>query len=176
MMQGNFWIPKKSLPLLLTLSFSTCSFLPILPSNAENIPLPSDAPLELYLLNQPKDNIITAKTIHPEKLTVPSLWWAKENSENKLLSNWIAYPKSETESPRVDLIVNQQIWSLLDYLERYVFVNQLGNLASNSGYNIRVFSYQREILATYTCNFAKSPFLCRIQMNNQNKAGLRYSL
>ena len=175
MTKDNLFTREKPLLLLAILSFATSSLLPILPSKAENIPLASDAPLELYLLTQPTKNIITAKTIHPQKLTVPSLWWAKENSENKLLDNWIAYPASETEAPRVDLIVNQQIWSLLDYVEKYVFVNRLGSIASNSGYNIRVFDYQKEPLATYTCNFTKSPSSCGIQMNNQSKVGLRYS-
>jgi hypothetical protein len=173
MTKNNLFIRQKQLLLLAILNLTTFSLVFILPSKAENIPLPSDAPLELELLTQPKDNIITAKTIHPQKLTVPSLWWAKENSENKLLDNWIAYPASSTEPPRVDLIVNQQIWSLLDYLERYVFVNSLGSMASKSGYNIRVFDYQKEPLATYTCNFPKSPASCSIQMNNQSKVLLR---
>lgn len=85
-------------------------------------------------------------------------------------------PSSETEPPRVDLIVNQQIWSLLDYMERYVFVNRLGTIASQSGYNIRVFDYQKEPLATYTCNLPQSPTFCSIQMTNQGKVGSRYSL
>ncbi|AFZ25740.1 hypothetical protein Cylst_3606 [Cylindrospermum stagnale PCC 7417] len=162
-----------SLPLLLTISLTTISLLPIPPSPAQTVPLPSDAPLELEFLTKPKASVITADTINPEKLTVPSLWWAKENSENKLLDNWIAYPASEKESARVDLIVNQQIWTLLDYVERYDFVNRLGSVSRNFGYNVRVFNYQQEPLATYTCNFSTSPELCRIQMGNQTKIGLR---
>jgi hypothetical protein len=176
MTKNNLFTRKKNQLLLTILTFTISSILPILSSRAENIPLPSDAPLELDLLTQPTKNIITAKTIHPQKLTVPSLWWAKENSENKLLDNWIAYPASKTEPPRVDLIVNQQIWSLLDYMERYVFVNRLGGIASQSGYNIRVFDYQKEPLATYTCNFPQSPTLCSIQISNQTNVGSRYSL
>jgi hypothetical protein len=175
-MTKNILFTSHKQPLFLAIfSLAISSFLAILPSKAENIPLPSNAPLELELLNQPKDNIITAKTIHPQKLTVPSLWWAKENSETKLLDNWIAYPSIRQEPPRVDLIVNQQIWSLLDYVERYVFVNRLGTIASKSGYNIRIFDYQQERLATYTCNFTntKSPSACSIQMNNQSKVWLR---
>ncbi|MBD2627646.1 hypothetical protein [Trichormus variabilis] len=164
---------QKSLTLLLTLSLTTFCLSPIPPSSAESIPKPSDAPLELNLLNKPTDSVITANTINPERLTIPSLWWAKENSENKLLDNWIAYPNSDKQPARVDLIVNQQIWSLLDYLERYNFVNQMGSMARNFGYNIRVFNYQQEPLATYTCNFSNSPELCNIQMNNQSRLGLR---
>ena len=160
---------KTSLPLLLTIFL-----FPVLPSLAEiaPVPSPSDAPLELALLTQPNGAVITADTINPEGLTTPSLWWAKENSENKLLDNWIAYPANEEEPARVDLIVNQQIWNLLDYLERYDFVNRLGSSARKDGYNVRVFNYQQDLLAAYTCNFVTSPTSCRIQMTNQNRLRL----
>ncbi len=166
---------QKSLLLLLTISFTTLLVAPLL-AQTTSIPPPSSAPLQLDLLAKPKDYVITANTINPGKLTTPSLWWAKENSENKLLDNWIAYPALEKEPARVDLIVNQQIWSLLEYLERYDFVNHLGSVARKDGYNVRVFNYQQELLATYTCNFNPSPALCSIQMNAQNKLGLRHSL
>jgi hypothetical protein len=175
MTNNKLFIRKKPL-LLLAMGFFTASLLPILPSKAENIFLPSDAPLQLDLLTQSKDNIITAKTIDPQKLTVPSLWWAKENSEKQLLDNWIVYPPSQTEPPRADLIVNQQIWGLLDYFGKYVFVNRLGGLASKFGYNIRIFNYQKEALATYTCNFSQSPASCRLQMNHRSQVGFSFAL
>jgi hypothetical protein len=162
----------------LTIILSTISLLPFSTSIAETtlVPPPSDAPLELALLNQPNGTVMTATTINPEGLTMPSLWWAKENSENRLLDNWIAYPASENEAARVDLIVNQQVWGLLDYLERYRFVNHLGSNTRKDGYNIRVFNYQQDLLATYTCNFVSIPISCRIQMNTQNRLGLLRSL
>lgn len=139
-----------------------------------SIPPPSNEPLELNLLINPS-SVITANTVNQEHLTVPSLWWAKENSENKLLDNWIAYSASRKEPARIDLIVNQQVWSLLDYIERYDFVNRLGSVARSYGYNIRVFNYQQERLATYTCNFSTSPATCSIDMNVQNRIGLQNS-
>jgi hypothetical protein len=168
---------KTSFLLLLTINLTTISLLPVSPSLAEtsSVPPPSDAPLELELLTKPKAFVVTANTIDPEQLTTPSLWWAKENSESKLLDNWLAYPASEKEPARADLIVNQQIWSLLDYVERYDFVNRLGSVARKDNYNLRVFNYQQELLATYTCNFNTSPASCNIQMNTQNKLGLRRS-
>ncbi|MBH8564360.1 hypothetical protein I8748_19580 [Nostoc sp. CENA67] len=167
-------MPHAQFPLLLTISLATVSLLPIPASLAQtsSIPQPSNAPLELNLLTKPNGIVITANTIDPTGLTVPSLWWARENSEKKLLDNWIAYPVSNQEPGRVDLIVNQQVWSLLSYLERYSFVNRLGNLSRKDGYNVRVFNYQQDLLATYTCNFQISPALCNIQMNIQNKLGL----
>jgi hypothetical protein len=138
-------------------------------------PRPSEAPLELELLEKNSDLVITANTIYQDRMSVPSFWWAKENAENKLLDNWIAYPASVAEPARVDLVVNQQIWSLLDYLERYNFVNQMGNLARSYGYNVRVFNYQQERLATYTCNFVNNSSVCNIDMNNKNNMGLESS-
>ncbi|MCM0593232.1 MAG: hypothetical protein HEQ35_00240 [Gloeotrichia echinulata IR180] len=169
---------QSSLSLLLTISLTTIFALPIKSTQAEtnSIPSRSQVPVELDLLNKPKNSVITANTIHPDKLTIPSLWFAKKNSEGKLLDNWIAYPASDKEPARVDLIVNQQIWTLLDYLERYDFVNRLGTAARNNNYNLRVFNYQKEFLAAYTCNFNTSPAFCTIEMNAQNKLGWRRSL
>lgn len=168
-------MPHAQFPLLLNISLATVLLLPIPASLAQTsaIPQPSNAPLELNLLTKPNGTVITANTIEPTGLTVPSLWWARENSENKLLDNWIAYPGNNKEPSRVDLIVNQQVWSLLSYLERYSFVNRLGSLARQDSYNVRVFNYQQELLATYTCNFQTNPALCNIRMNVQNKLGLR---
>ncbi|MDZ7962113.1 MAG: hypothetical protein RMY34_30295 [Aulosira sp. DedQUE10] len=169
---------QTSLPLLLTISLATISLIPIRPLLAQTItvPRPSNAPLELSLLTKPKSSVITANTINQGNLTIPRLWWAKESSENKLLDNWIAYPGSQKESARVDLVVNQQIWSLLDYLERYDFVNRLGTAARRDNYNLRVFNYQEELLATYTCNFSNNQPLCSIQLSSQNQLGWRRSL
>ncbi|MEM9925511.1 MAG: hypothetical protein AAF915_17465 [Cyanobacteria bacterium P01_D01_bin.50] len=153
--------------LLFSIAISTVVVLPAQLTRAQDsrIPLPSQDPLELNLLTNPKDDVITANTVLQEQITVPSLWWAQEQSENKLLDNWIAYPASNAQAGRVDLIVNEQIWNVLDYLERYSFVNRLGNVARGYGYNIRVFSYEKEPLATYTCNLNLSKPLCNIDMN-----------
>lgn len=157
--------------LLLTITLSFIPFFPISSSLAQTsaIPQPSAAPLELDLLTKPKELVSTANTINLSGLSTPSLWWARDISENKLLDNWIAYPANENEAQRVDLIVNQQIWSLLDYLERYDFINRLGSVARRDGYNVRVFNYQKELLGTYTCSFNSSPANCNIQLNTQYK-------
>jgi len=159
--------------LLLTISLSAAIFIkPAPPLIAQTpIPQPTDAPLELSLLapDAPKKGVVTANTISQKHLTVPSLWWAKEQFGGKLLDNWLAYPSQGTTTPRVDLIVNRQIWSLLDYVERYDFVNSLGSVARDYGYNVRVFNYQQELLATYTCNFNIQPSLC--SMDNLDATG-----
>ncbi|ALF53652.1 hypothetical protein ACX27_13695 [Nostoc piscinale CENA21] len=168
---------QKSLPILLGFGLGAVLLLPISPVLAEiaAVPLPSDAPLELDLLTKPNSNVITANTINPQGLTTPSLWLAQANSENKLLDNWIAYPATANTPGRVDVIVNQQVWSILDYLERYSFVNRLGNVARKDVYNLRVFNYQQELLGSYTCNFQTSPISCRIQINSLNRLVLQQS-
>ncbi|AFY53712.1 hypothetical protein Riv7116_1139 [Rivularia sp. PCC 7116] len=152
---------------IFSIVISTLSVLPAQFAQARDsrIPAPSQASLELDLLTNPRGNVITADTIYQQQLTVPSLWWAQEQSENKLLDNWIAYPAINSQPGRVDLIVNEQIWSVLDYLERYKFVNHLGSVARTYGYNIRVFNYEKEPLATYTCNLSLTTPLCNIDMN-----------
>jgi hypothetical protein len=169
----NLVMLRHKLLSLIAITFSPIFLLFTTPSIAEksSIPKYSDAPLNLELLNNPKGGVVTANTIKLTGLTTPSLWLAKEISENKLLDNWIAYPTTQAESSRVDLVVNQQIWSLLDYLERYEFVNRLGSTARKDNYNLRVFNYQGDLLATYTCNFQTNPTRCNIQMDVQYKLG-----
>ncbi|BAZ05333.1 hypothetical protein [Calothrix sp. NIES-3974] len=149
---------------------------------------PSDAPLELELLTNPGNKVVTANTINQAKITVPSLWWSKEKYGNKLLANWIAYPGNQNQAGRIDVIVNQQVWSILDYLERYNFINQLGTIARNScsqeatdsalgenkicnqGYNLRVFNYQQDFLGAYTCDFSSpANTRCGIDMRGGNR-------
>ncbi|WP_017654922.1 hypothetical protein [Fortiea contorta] len=170
-----------SISLLLTISLTTLFLFPIPFSLAEtNLELEySKAPLNIDILKNPPDSLITANTINKKNLTIPGLWRVKENTESKLVDNWIAYPATDIEPQRVDLIVNQQIWSFLEYVERYDFVNRFGVEARKHGYNIRVFSNQQELLATYTCNVNKSdPFLnnkeilCNIKIKPQDKISL----
>ncbi|MEM7715269.1 MAG: hypothetical protein AAF349_17100 [Cyanobacteria bacterium P01_A01_bin.68] len=159
----------RRLSLLFTIFISTASVSPIKFAKAQDsrVPAPSQKPLELELLTNPKGNVITADTVFQQQLTVPSLWWAQEQSEKKLLENWIAYPPTNSEAGRVDLIVNEQIWNeALEGVERYSFVNRLGTVARSYGYNIRVFNDEKELLATYTCNLSLNTPLCNIQMNN----------
>jgi len=160
----------RSLALLLGFCLTTIFLLPIqssLPATT-SVPKPSNAPLDLNLLQNP-NGVITANTISQSKLTIPSLWLTKYNSDNNLLDNWIAYSATNTEPARVDLVVNQQAWILLDYLERYGFVNSFGSAARKFGYNVRVFNYQKERLATYTCNFNTSPPSCDLEITTNLK-------
>lgn len=99
----------------------------------------------------PPDTVITSATISPTGLTPPSLWWTDQQFGGKTLKGWIAYPGTETLPPRVDLVVNRQLWGLSDYLERYSFVHHFGRAAQSFGYTIRVFNDVGEPLAIYPC-------------------------
>ncbi|NJL52801.1 MAG: hypothetical protein HC930_12365 [Hydrococcus sp. SU_1_0] len=60
--------------------------------------------------------------------TQSSFWWAAlqfDPFDGKLVQNWLAYPQKQ----QINLIVNWQLWTLLDYFGRYRFVNQFGTVA-----------------------------------------------
>lgn len=148
------------------------------PSYAQppTIPQPSAAPLELSLLRAGASSdgrVITSNTISQQGLTVPSLWWAKEQFGGDVLDNWLAYPAQGETARRVDLLVNRQNWSSLDYIGRYEFVNSFGTVAREYGYNIRVFNEQQELLASYTCDFSQNPSQCNLQLDATGKARIR---
>jgi hypothetical protein len=146
-------------------------------SQTPTVPQPSQAPLELSLLQgaNPDGRVITSNTISQQGLTVPSLWWAKEQFGGNVLSNWLAYPAQGETTGRIDLLVNRQNWTSLDYIGRYEFVNRFGTVARDYGYNIRVFNEQEELLASYTCDFRQNPTQCNMQLDATGKARVRGS-
>lgn len=125
--------------------------------------LPDLTPLDVKVLKMGEipAGVVTAQTISLTRLTLPSLWWTQtqvaKNPQfgNKLLENWIAYPGYFKTPGRVDLVVNRQLWSLLDYLQRYEFVNRFSAIAREYGYNIRVFDNQARFAGAYTCDFSQ---------------------
>jgi hypothetical protein len=112
-------------------------------------------PLNLEVLEPgaaPADgSVVTPNTISQTGLTIPSLWWAQQQFGGKLLSTWIAYPRTNGIPRHVDLVVNQQVWSAASYMQRYTFVNHFGIVAQDYGYSTRVFNRQQELLAAYIC-------------------------
>jgi hypothetical protein len=106
---------------------------------------------------------ITSKTFSTTGMTLPSLWWVtqqfaqKEPFGGKLLQEWRAYPGQDNQPGEIDFIVNRQLWSLLDYLERYSFIDEFGATAQEFGYNIRVIDSAdrtKPPIASYTCKFS----------------------
>lgn len=100
---------------------------------------------------------ITESSISQTHLTIPSFWWLRDEIAaqaefgRRLIDGWLACPEQNSQWNRVDFLVNQQVWSLLDYLERYEFVQRLGTVASEYRHNVRVFDRQGTLLASYTC-------------------------
>jgi len=168
-------VKKKKYFILTVLPFALVMLAPALAhAQTPPVPQPSKAPLESNLLQAKTTptngrKVITADTISQTGLTTPSLWWAKEQFAGKMLDNWLAYP----DEKRVDLVVNRQLWTLLDYIGRYSFVNQLGTVARQNGYNTRVFNQQKVLLATYTCNFSLAQPVCNIQFESDLQDSLR---
>jgi hypothetical protein len=111
-------------------------------------------------------------------LSQPSLWLNRDifasraRFSSKLFENWLVCPSVNSDRGRIDLVVNGQLWGLLDYFERYELLQQFGNGSDQpdqqfkSGYNLRVFSRQnpKAPLAHYTCLSAplKAPLEAKI--------------
>lgn len=136
----------------------------------------SQALVELGLTRSAIDSnsqVVPSNTISPDSLTTPSLWWAKEQFGGDLLSDWLTYPAQNGESGRIDLLVNRQNWNSLDYIQQYEFVHHFGTDAMDRGYNLRVFNEQKQLLATYTCDFSAIPTPCNIELDATSKSMIR---
>ena len=109
-----------------------------------------------------KNNTVDQKTTIAG-ISIPSLWWAKEQFDpfsGRLIDSWLTYPQIK----QIDLTVNWQLWTLLDYLGRYRFINQLGTAVREHGYNLRVFNQQQQCLALYKYNDTTNPPKWEIQI------------
>jgi len=105
-----------------------------------------------------------SETTCQKEPTLPSLWWAQDQYGGKLLFQWLASPRQATEPHRVDVVVNQQLWSSLGYVDRYKFATQFGTASSEFGYNSRIFDRRGTCLATYTCAYDTTgkPRICQL--------------
>ena len=102
--------------------------------------------------------------------SVPSLWLAEKLFGGKLLDRWFV----DRSNTWVIIIVNRQLWSLLDYMERYQFVNRFGAVSSEYGYNLRVCNRQGTALAVYACKGDR--LSCKIDLESLSNPGLRRKL
>ncbi len=103
----------------------------------------------------------TSRTIYPQGLTEPSLWWAQRQlRDQKLVVDWLVFPGLR----RVDVLVNRQLWRGSDYLERYSFVNRFGTVANQYGYELRVFSPEPECVAIYNCQKTQEQARCQVDL------------
>lgn len=85
-----------------------------------------------------------------------SFWWAAEQFDpfkGKLIRNWVV----SSQKKQIGLTVDWQLWTLLDYFDRYRFVNQFGTVARKYGYSLSIFNQQNRCLASYKYNADISP-------------------
>lgn len=102
----------------------------------------------------------------------PSLWWAKDQFDpfgGRLLEKW----KPDVNLQQIDLWVNRQLWSTMDYVTRYQFVNKFGTIARESRYNLRVLNAQNKCLAIYYCRFDAIPNQCELLIETVKSSGFR---
>lgn len=94
-------------------------------------------------------------------LTLPSLWINRDVMPNRLggrrlVNSWLAYQVKSPQIQVVDVVVNTQYWSVLNYLEQYGVLLQLGSAAKDYGYNLRIFrgsAFSRELVGLQVCEF-----------------------
>lgn len=98
-------------------------------------------------------DVVTPDRVSQTGLTPPSLWWTQDQFGNNLLSYWLAYPGTDGTPRRVDLLVDQEVWSTYNYVGRYAFINHFGTAAKTFGYNVRVFNLQGDLLGAQICQF-----------------------
>lgn len=118
--------------------------------------------------SQAQKNLTKASDNQPIKSSEPGLWWIKEQVEQfekVLLISW----QTDDTNKRLDLIVDRQNWSRLNYLERYRFVHQFGTVARANHYSLRVFNQQQKCLVAYWCNFQITPFQCQMKFESPNE-------
>ncbi|MBD0267195.1 MAG: hypothetical protein ICV77_02765 [Cyanobacteria bacterium Co-bin8] len=157
------------------LSFGTVVLVPV-PGAAQTAPEPSGLDLTYRFLatfpaagqaDSPfwdsidQNSMQTDEMISPIEMSTPSLWYNRDQLPNRLggrrlISSWIAYQTDEHSLPVVDIVVNAQYWSVLNYFEQYGVINTLGQSAKDFGYNLRLYRgslYSRELIGLHVCDF-----------------------
>jgi hypothetical protein len=90
---------------------------------------------------------------------------------NKLITQWLTYVPEPHQPGRVDIIVNSQLWSAMNYLERYEFTNRVGLASEALNYDTWIFSSTGDLLTSYICNrfvsesSSQAPQHCQIEFH-----------
>lgn len=109
-----------------------------------------------------ESTVLTDEMISDTTMSIPSLWYNRDQMPGRLggrrlINSWTAYRMNNSDMAVVDVVINAQYWSVLNYLEQYGVLNHLGNSAKDYGYNLRVYRgaiYNRELLGLYVCDFS----------------------
>jgi hypothetical protein len=128
-------------------------------------------------INLAPGSVLSSESVCREGLTLPSLWWTQEQfgsqgkgypEYTKLVKNWLTYLPTGDRFGRVDLILELQRWSTMDYFKRYEFLTVFGTASHSFNYNLRAFSFRGEFLGAYTCQprdpSLSMPPICRIEL------------
>jgi hypothetical protein len=136
------------------------------------------------------------RTINPVGTTIPSLWWTrdllvtKSQFNPKLIEGWLVCGAgvqdamarvcaiSAVRPGRVEMVVNTQLWTVLDYLSRYELINRFGMATSECGYNIYIFNTDTQLIADFTCDFqsVRPDRGCVLRPDLSGKGGLTRSI
>ncbi len=127
--------------------------------------------------------IATDDNPSPDHFTVPSLWWHEqqvgEAINSRLIDSWRAYDntintKTGQAISHVDVVINSQLWPLLNYLERYSLITQFGESAQSYGYQLRIFTGNR-LVGLQVCDFANdsSTPTCVVELNYFGQGAIR---
>jgi hypothetical protein len=136
------------------------------------------------------------RTINPAGTTIPSLWWtrdllvSKSQFNPKLIEGWLVCGAGVQDglarvcglngarSGRVEMVVNTQLWTVLDYLSRYELLYRFGSATSECGYNIYIFNTDTQLIADFTCDFqsARADRGCLLRPDLSGKGGLSRSV
>ncbi|MEN9566906.1 MAG: hypothetical protein RLZZ69_2102 [Cyanobacteriota bacterium] len=115
-------------------------------------------------------NLLASTTTKPNA-TQYSFWWAAlqfDPFNGKLVQNWFAYPQKQ----QINLVVNWQLWTLLDYFGRYRFVNQFGTVARKYGYSLNIFNQEDQCLASYKYNSTSVPPKWELNLEQSGRSSL----
>ncbi|GAB4538754.1 MAG: hypothetical protein Tsb0014_28600 [Pleurocapsa sp.] len=115
---------------------------------------------------------IESESTEEQKQTRPSFWWATEQFDpfgGRLVEKWL----TDSKLQQIDLVVNWQLWGLLDYLGRYRFVNQFGTVARKYGYDLNIFNQKQQCLASYKYNDQSNPPKWEINFEQWGKDSLQ---
>jgi hypothetical protein len=163
-------IVSYSVALISSLCFGVAKEFTVLAQQKADPTLPDICEVDLSLLKSDSTSIpahiTTADTVSLIKMTLPSLWWASEQSPPNLISNWVA----DRTQNQVYLVVNPQYWNILDYVDRYAFVDRFGRVSRGYGYNLRLCTDRKIVLAEYQCDKIANSTSCRILMNAAGQA------
>jgi len=103
-------------------------------------------------------NQITEKDVSQTKLILPSMWWTAQRFGRSLLYRWVICPTEK----QVYLIVNRQVWSSINYLDKYEFVSNFGLNITRNKYNIVVLNQQMTQVGAYSCEYNPNPVNCNL--------------